>query len=129
MMAHLLPILAAILFLYIGNVLGNAILCENTPELNKAKKYIWLTPLFHVLFFLHIIAGKQDMNKVTLLYHYIRIPHKNIIICYAFAVAIKEVAAKKRQNPEWNIVKKGKRHFWENSVTNYSYTIMNMPQS
>lgn len=128
MTMRLVPVLVVIIFVYIGNVLGNAVLCETVPELAKAKKFVWFIPFFQIIYLVRLIITVQN-NKLVLLYRYLRIPHKNIMVSYAFAQASKDVAAKRKQNPEWNVKAKGKRHFWEYSMTNYSQTIMNAPQS
>ena len=118
---------AVILFIYIGNVLGNAVLCETVPELARAKKFIWVIPFVQVFYPIRLIVSAQN-NRFVLLYRYIRIPHKNIIMSYAFAQVSRDMAARKKQNAEWNIKAKGKQFFWENSMINYSQTIMRMPQ-
>lgn len=73
-----------ILSIYLGNVLGCAILCETIPTLNRVRPLVWKAPFLHLRYIKDMVANR----KWSKLWDYVELPCKNLVMLCALVATI-----------------------------------------
>lgn len=91
-MIWLAAILACVIVLYLGMMLGLYSICLENPRLHRAKGYVGYVPLFTFLVILYGLFSKEARER-KIFRHFLRLPYKSMITLQFFA----EVVAKEKE--------------------------------
>ena len=95
-------ILAAV---YLGTVIGVYTMCENTPALNRAKRFAFYIPLFAFfspLPFIYLFLVCKDKEAKRLCIWFLRKPYKCLIVSHFFADVVLEAKKERPQRKPTN---------------------------
>lgn len=91
-------LLAILVSVYIGNVLGCIVLCETIPELRRAKRFMWQVPLVNISYVAYVLfSSSKKGSRFQSLLQYLKTPCKNVIAIYATVDAVEESASEKKK--------------------------------
>lgn len=123
-MKYLIAPIGILLAIYLGNVLGIYSLCVDSPRLYKAKKYVFLIPLFLVCYSLYtIFLTDSEQRKSSI--RFLMTPHKCTIVTYFFAevIAIEREKVPKKTPQKIDVINSVFNLFRNNPWLHYKWQI------
>lgn len=125
--------------LYLGQVFGLMIYCDNCSEFKDAKKFVYIVPVLRTTILFSVVSECVRERKWKLLYSYIMLGDKSVMILCAIIEALPELRKelegvntyKKRkaivkrpwQIPRWSIMELVKSVFSESREDCWAYNV------
>lgn len=92
-------LLAILVSVYAGNVIGCVVLCETIPELKWAKEFAWQVPFINLFFAINTLFSSQiGGNRFRLLLLYLKYPCKNVLTLWATSEVIERRESEDQQS-------------------------------